>query len=76
MRTVSRSSAIAVEKLRLTLDLYLAGEEMFRARIRRRFPAASEAEIERRIQEWLRDRPGAENGDGVGRPVSWPRPRK
>jgi hypothetical protein len=62
-----------VERLRLALELFAAGEEMLRQSLRRRFPGVSEEEIETRIQEWLRDRPGAELGDSAGKPGTWPR---
>jgi hypothetical protein len=41
--------------------------------LRRRFPDASEEEIEWRLAAWLKERPGAEFGDAEGRPVPWPR---
>jgi lauroyl/myristoyl acyltransferase len=62
------------QNLRLTLELFQAGEELMRQNLRRRFPQASEEEIETRLGQWLAHRPGAEHGDGVGRPRSlWPR---
>jgi hypothetical protein len=69
----AEGSAEAGERLRLALDLFAAGEALMRQNLRRRFPAASEAEIEERLTAWLSDRPGAERGDAVGRPVPWPR---
>jgi hypothetical protein len=44
-----------------------------RARLEREHPDASSAEISRLLDSWLASRPGAEHGDGVGRPVAWPR---
>jgi hypothetical protein len=61
------------ERLRLTFDLFEAGVDLMRQRLRRQYPGETEAEIERRIGEWLHERPGAEHGDGVGRVVPWPR---
>ena len=55
-------------RMELTFDLYEMAEQMMRQNLRRRNPGASEQEIEEGIREWLRRRPGAENGDGVGRP--------
>jgi hypothetical protein len=46
-----------------------------RQNLRRRFPEASEAEIEARLIGWLQERPGAEAGDATGRSVPWPRTR-
>jgi hypothetical protein len=66
----------AAKKLRLALDLFDAGVDMMRQTLRRRFPEASDAEIERRIDAWLHERPGAEDGDAPGRRVAWPRRRR
>jgi len=55
-------------RMELTFDLYEMAEQMMRQNLRRRNPAASEEEIEAGIREWLHRRPGAEHGDGVGRP--------
>jgi hypothetical protein len=65
-----------VERLRLAFELFAAGEEMLRQNLKRRFPDASEEEVEAHIQEWLRDRPGAELGDSAGEPQTWPREAK
>jgi len=56
------------ERLRLALDLYEAGEALMLARLRREHPDESEQQIELRLRSWLATRPGAEHGDGVGRP--------
>ena len=56
------------QKLRLALDMYEVGERMQRARLRRQDPDASDEQIEALVEAWLRDRPGAEFGDAVGRP--------
>jgi hypothetical protein len=66
----------AGERLRLALELYEAGEQMMRARLRREHPDASDDEIEARLVAWLRDRPGATYGDGDGHPVPFPPPRR
>jgi hypothetical protein len=68
----TREELIA-ERFRTTLALFELGEQMLRQKLRRKFPQATEAEIEAHVQEWLERRPGAEHGDGVGRPVAWPR---
>jgi len=59
----------AAERLRLALDLFASGEALMRQNLHRRFPDASEAEIEDRLVAWLSERPGAECGDSVGRPI-------
>jgi Rv0078B-related antitoxin len=64
---------IASARLRTAFDLFTAGERMMRQNLRRRHPDASAAEIEEMLWKWLMQRPGAEYGDGVGRPVTWPR---
>ncbi|HEX3526486.1 MAG TPA: hypothetical protein VH988_05420 [Thermoanaerobaculia bacterium] len=64
---------LIAERFRTTLELFELGEAMLRQKLRRKHPLESEAEIEARVQEWLERRPGAEHGDGVGRPVAWPR---
>jgi hypothetical protein len=55
-------------RMEIAFDLYEMAEQMMRQNLRRRNPEASEEEIEEGIRQWLRHRPGAEHGDGVGRP--------
>lgn len=55
-------------KLRIAFELFEAGVKLQRQNLRRAHPGASEVEIERLLAEWLSTRPGAEHGDGVGRP--------
>ena len=43
-----------------------------RQNLRRRFPSASAEELDRKLVEWLRRRPGAEVADAEGRSI--PRP--
>ena len=64
---------LIAERFRTTLALFELGEQMLRQKLRRKFPQATEAEIEAHVQEWRERRPGAEHGDGIGRPVAWPR---
>jgi len=56
----------AAERLRVALDLFAAGVEIMRQNIRRRFPEADDAEIQRKLIAWLQTRPGAEWGDVSG----------
>jgi hypothetical protein len=63
------------ERYQMLLDLFAAGEEIMRQNLRRRFPTATPEEIENRLVVWLHERPGAEHGDAVGRPGTWPRRR-
>ena len=57
-----RAAASVAEKLRVTFDLVETGLALQRQNIRRRHPAASEAEIDRRFDEWLGDRPPDRTG--------------
>lgn len=67
---MSRDAAAAV-RLRLALDLFATGEGLARQRMRRLHPEWTAGEIDEQIAAWLRQRPGAETGDGEGRPVAW-----
>lgn len=64
---------LVAERFRTTLALFELGEAMLRQKLRRKSPQASEAEIDIQVRAWLDRRPGAEHGDGVGRPAKWPR---
>jgi len=44
------------------------GIQMYRMRMRRTYPDASETEIQDKVNAWLLARPGAPLGDAVGRP--------
>ena len=57
-----------LSRMKMAFDLYETAEAIMRQNLRRRFPYAQEAEIERQLVSWLRRRPGAEHGDGPGRP--------
>jgi hypothetical protein len=63
----------AAARLRTAFDLFVAGERMMRQNLKRRYPEASDREIDERLRQWMRLRPGAEHGDADGRPVEWPR---
>ena len=54
------------ENLRVALDLLDDAEELLRQRLRRT-TSMSEEEIEARVLAWLHERPGAPQGDTVGR---------
>lgn len=58
----------AAERLRTALALFDDGVDLMRANLRRRHPQATAAEIDDMVSAWLGERPGAEHGDGVGRP--------
>jgi hypothetical protein len=73
MLGVNADLEAAARRLRLALDLFSTGEAMMRERLRREHPELSVREIEKRLAEWLHERPGAEFGDSPGKPVAWPR---
>jgi Rv0078B-related antitoxin len=56
------------QRLSIALDLHDFGVKMMRQNLRRRYPDATNEEIEKKLLEWLHTRPGAEYGDGVGKP--------
>lgn len=55
--------------MEIFFDLCETAEMIMRQNLRRRHPDLGEAEIEAQLAEWRRRRPGAEHGDGVGRPI-------
>jgi Rv0078B-related antitoxin len=61
----------AAARFRLALDLFATGVAMKRQQLRRDHPQWSNERIEDSLATWLRERPGAEDGDAQGRPVAW-----
>lgn len=57
------------EKLGIALELFESGVAMMRETLKREHPTESEAQIEERLRQWIRHRPGAEDGDCVGRKI-------
>ena len=68
MMTPTGADSLA-SRLELAFDLYGAGERMYRQSLARRHPHADDATLEALVGAWLRERPGAEQGDGSGRPI-------
>jgi hypothetical protein len=66
------SPDVVAARLRTAFELCALGESMRRAQLRREHPDASDADIEALLAAWLQTRPGAEQGDAWGRPISWP----
>jgi hypothetical protein len=60
----------ARDRLFAAFELFEFGVDMMAARLRRLHPDASPQDIERLLEAWLLERPGAEDGDGPGVPVS------
>ena len=56
-----------IERFRTTIDLWATGVTLRRQALRREKPEASDREIEMLLNRWLRERPGAEMGDGPQR---------
>lgn len=61
------------ERLRAALDLIDFSLRVFRQRLRRENPELSEDQIDAKVEAWLGERPGAEQGDGEGEVGVWPR---
>lgn len=61
----------AGDRLRAALDLFDLSLRMFRHRLVRE--GLQPADVDARVEAWLACRPGAESGDAMGRPRSWPR---
>jgi len=61
--------ASIADAFKTTLELFQTGLDLMRQNLRRSHPTADDEEIERLLQKWLLDRPGAECGDSPGRPV-------
>jgi hypothetical protein len=60
----------AAASLQAALDLFETGLQLMRQNLRRRYPDADDEAIDRLVDEWLLDRPGAESGDCPGRLVA------
>ena len=67
------SDPAVLRRMAIAFDLFEVAVQMKRQNLRRQIPSATEEEIEHGVREWLHKRPGAEHGDGVGRPVGLPR---
>lgn len=66
---VPSTTSSFVDTFRTTLDLFGTGVELMRQNIRRQHPASGDTELDSRLRQWFRDRPGAESGDCPGRRV-------
>ena len=58
-----------VDRIRVALELTQLAEQMLRQRLRRTRPELDDEAIEREIDAWYMQRPGAEHGDAAGRPI-------
>ena len=56
--------ASVFERFQTTLDLWATGVALKRQSLRRGHPDLPDEHIERLLNRWLAERPGAERGDG------------
>ena len=70
LRTAKPAAETLRDRLIAAFEMFDLGVDMMAANLRRRHAHASPEEIERLLDEWLLERPGAEVGDGPGVPVS------
>lgn len=56
--------SVLVARLREALRMHDEGVALMRQTLRRKHPDASDERIEEMLLAWLRERPGAEHGDG------------
>lgn len=70
MRPLNQNPQV-LERMRLTFELCQMAEAMKRQSLQRRHPNLGAEEIEKLMDEWRLSRPGAELGDGPGRPAPW-----
>lgn len=73
MRPTSTEEPLTVaEKMAIVDDLLDAALELKRVQLARLHPDADAEAVEAMLDAWLLERPGAEHGDGEGRPVKHP----
>ncbi|MPZ17205.1 MAG: hypothetical protein GEV06_04735 [Luteitalea sp.] len=70
---MSVSHETLAKRLWTANELFKTAFVLKRLQLRRAFPGISDEDLTRRLGAWLRERPGAEHGDGVGRVIPWPR---
>jgi len=70
------SADCAAARLRAAFELYDLGLSFKRQSLRRRFATATDAEIDQRLRDWRLRRDDAPDGDGEGRLVPFPRPKR
>ena len=63
------STTRVADALRATLELFDTGVALMRQNLRRTHPDADDTDLDRLLEAWLHERPGAEFGDCDGRPI-------
>jgi hypothetical protein len=58
---------LVLERFRVALDLFESGVQLRRETLRRTHPGITPGRLEELLGDWLRDRPGARDGDGPAR---------
>lgn len=61
-------SETEAQRLLTAFDLHDFGVRLYRRRMRHEDPDLTAEQIDAAVDAWLRRRPGAEHGDGVGSP--------
>jgi NAD(P)-dependent dehydrogenase (short-subunit alcohol dehydrogenase family) len=61
------ASAQGQTGFQIACELAEAGAQMVAARVRRERPDATDEDVEMAVRAWWSDRPGAPNGDAIGR---------
>jgi hypothetical protein len=61
------AGSLAAERFRVALDLFETGVRFRREALRRAHPDVTPGRLEELVGEWLRERPGAREGDGPPR---------
>ena len=56
-----------VAQFQLLMELRRLGERAFLLKLRQKYPALTPQQANEELSKWYRNRPGAQNGDGVGR---------
>jgi hypothetical protein len=63
---VAQTNDLVAAAFQTTLDLFETGLHIMRQNLKRAHPEATDQEIDRRLRQWLHERPGAELGDCGG----------
>jgi hypothetical protein len=70
---LSNSDNCIRNRVTTALELCDLGEELVEQRLRREHPFADDEGVRQLVATWYTTRPGAAQGDAIGRPGIWPR---